>query len=64
MYAETLCAQYLFFLLQIDKKFEFPRRNLTLGETLGEGEFGRVVSATAHRLGGHAGVTVVVLIIS
>ena len=32
---------------QVDKKFEFPRKRLVLEDTLGEGEFGRVVSARA-----------------
>ena len=36
---------------QIDKKFEFPRSNLILEETLGEGEFGKVLSARAINLG-------------
>ena len=31
----------------MDKKYEFPRKKLILEETLGEGEFGRVVSGKA-----------------
>ncbi|KAG7279833.1 LOW QUALITY PROTEIN: hypothetical protein CRUP_013743 [Coryphaenoides rupestris] len=40
-------------------KVEFPRKNLVLGKTLGEGEFGKVVKATAFRLKGKAGYTTV-----
>ncbi|XP_043753903.1 LOW QUALITY PROTEIN: proto-oncogene tyrosine-protein kinase receptor Ret-like [Cervus elaphus] len=42
-----------------DPKWEFPRKNLVLGQTLGEGEFGKVVKATAFRLKGKAGYTTV-----
>ncbi|XP_023381819.1 proto-oncogene tyrosine-protein kinase receptor Ret isoform X5 [Pteropus medius] len=38
-----------------DPKWEFPRKNLVLGKTLGEGEFGKVVEATAFRLKGKTG---------
>ncbi|KAF6111093.1 ret proto-oncogene [Phyllostomus discolor] len=38
-----------------DPKWEFPRKNLVLGKTLGEGEFGKVVEATAFQLKGKAG---------
>lgn len=44
---------------QEDPKWEFPRKNLVLGKTLGEGEFGKVVEATAFRLKGKAGYTTV-----
>ena len=40
---------------QIDRKFEFPRKDLLLQETLGEGEFGKVVSAQAFNLRGVQG---------
>jgi hypothetical protein len=43
------------FSLQIDRKFEFPRKDLLLLETLGEGEFGKVVSAQAFNLSGVQG---------
>ena len=43
------------FTLQIDRKFEFPRKDLLLQETLGEGEFGTVVSAQAFNLLGEPG---------
>ncbi|XP_023677187.1 proto-oncogene tyrosine-protein kinase receptor Ret isoform X1 [Paramormyrops kingsleyae] len=42
-----------------DPKWEFPRKNLVLGKTLGEGEFGKVVKGTAFRLKGKAGYTTV-----
>lgn len=45
--------------IQEDPKWEFPRKNLVLGKTLGEGEFGKVVEATAFRLKGKAGYTTV-----
>ena len=42
-------------LCKIDKKFEIPRKDLNLEEVLGEGEFGKVVSARAHNIRGCAG---------
>lgn len=35
----------------LDTNWEFPRHQLALGQTLGEGAFGRVVMAEAHGLG-------------
>lgn len=34
-------------LLPYDRKYEFPRENLSLGETLGDGQFGIVYKAVA-----------------
>ena len=31
--------------MQIDRKWEIPRKHLTLEKTIGEGEFGKVMSA-------------------
>ena len=52
-YFNILYAEYLS--TQIDKKYEFPRGDLILEETIGEGEFGRVVSAQAFNLNGKSG---------
>merc|ERR1712079_969735 len=43
--------------VQIDTKLEFPRKNLILEEVLGEGEFGKVVSAKALNFRGKQGFT-------
>ncbi|KFM82319.1 Proto-oncogene tyrosine-protein kinase receptor Ret, partial [Stegodyphus mimosarum] len=42
-----------------ESKLEFPRDRLSLGETLGEGEFGRVVKGKARNIAGIPGVTTV-----
>lgn len=34
-------------ILQIEKKWEYPRKNLIFEKTIGEGEFGKVMSARA-----------------
>ena len=51
-----LLSQSTYYLHKVDKKYEFPRKKLILEETLGEGEFGRVVSGKALDLVG-AGYT-------
>ena len=45
--------------LQEDPKWEFPRTNLIFEKTLGEGQFGRVVSAQAFGINGTNGYTTV-----
>ena len=49
MHVEKFCflSSSVVFIFQIDKKWEFPRSHLILEETIGEGEFGKVVSAKA-----------------
>jgi len=44
---------------QLEPKWEFPRQKLVLGETLGEGEFGRVVRAKAYNIDGAKGYKLV-----
>ena len=41
--------------MKVDKGLEFPRSKLTLGETLGEGQFGRVVAGKAVDIGAAKG---------
>ncbi|XP_049528475.1 uncharacterized protein LOC119433582 [Dermacentor silvarum] len=45
--------------LQVDEQWEYPRENLILEQSLGEGEFGRVVRARARDIGGVRGFTTV-----
>ncbi|KAH7981602.1 hypothetical protein HPB52_000112 [Rhipicephalus sanguineus] len=45
--------------LQANEQWEFPRENLILEQSLGEGEFGRVVLARARDIGGVRGFTTV-----
>lgn len=45
----------LFHSQQYDAKWEFPRCNLVLEDSLGEGEFGRVMKAQALSIRGHTG---------
>ena len=40
---------------QPDQKWEFPRSRLIIDQTLGEGEFGRVLRARALDIGGVPG---------
>ena len=51
---DNTSTMYCIFVLlpQVDKKFEFPRKRLVLEETLGEGEFGRVVLGRAMDVAG------------
>lgn len=41
--------------LQADPKWEFPRNQLIIEQTLGEGEFGRVLRARAKDIAGQSG---------
>ncbi|XP_075554189.1 proto-oncogene tyrosine-protein kinase receptor Ret-like [Dermacentor variabilis] len=43
----------------VDEQWEYPRENLILEQSLGEGEFGRVVRARARDIGGVRGFTTV-----
>ena len=43
--------------LQLDTKWEVSRKSLVLGKIIGEGEFGKVVSAKAHNINGNKGQT-------
>ncbi|KAI0225099.1 Proto-oncogene tyrosine-protein kinase receptor Ret [Lamellibrachia satsuma] len=45
--------------VDLEPKWEFPRQKLVLGETLGEGEFGRVVRAKAYNIDGRKGYRLV-----
>lgn len=38
-----------------DKKWEFPRHRLSIEETIGEGEFGKVLRARADGIAGNEG---------
>lgn len=38
-----------------DKKWEFPRHRLSMEETIGEGEFGKVLRARADGIAGYEG---------
>ncbi|CAG9863679.1 unnamed protein product [Phyllotreta striolata] len=42
-----------------DPKWEFPRSQLVIEQTLGEGEFGKVLRAKAHNVAGKPGLTTV-----
>ena len=44
---------------QEDPKWEFPRKNIILDKTLGEGEFGRVVRGQAYCISGSSTYTTV-----
>ena len=56
---EHQCVFFLVFQLQPDPKWEFPRNNLILDKTIGEGEFGKVVRAQALNLNGASSPTTV-----
>lgn len=45
--------------IQVDEQWEFPRENLFLEQSLGQGEFGRVVRARAKDIAGVRGFTTV-----
>ncbi|KAK4876399.1 hypothetical protein RN001_012821 [Aquatica leii] len=44
---------------ETDPKWEFPRNQLSIEQTLGEGEFGRVLRARAFNIGGQSGYATV-----
>ncbi|XP_065220150.1 fibroblast growth factor receptor 3-like isoform X2 [Planococcus citri] len=48
--------------ISIDERWEFPRNNLSLGNTLGEGEFGKVVRGEALNISGQENVTTTVAV--
>lgn len=49
------------FVLQPDPKWEFPRSQLIVEQTLGEGEFGRVLRARAKDIVGVPGKFLLIL---
>ncbi|XP_065220154.1 fibroblast growth factor receptor 2-like [Planococcus citri] len=48
--------------MSLDEHWEYPRQNLRLGETLGEGEFGKVVQAEAKDIWEHGNDLVTVAV--
>ncbi|XP_065217066.1 fibroblast growth factor receptor 2-like [Planococcus citri] len=48
--------------MSLDERWEYPRQNLHIGETLGEGEFGQVVQAEAKDIWKHGNGTVIVAV--
>ncbi|XP_065217300.1 fibroblast growth factor receptor 2-like [Planococcus citri] len=48
--------------MSLDEHWEYPRQNLRLGETLGEGEFGKVVQAEAKDIWKHGNDLVTVAV--
>lgn len=55
----TMFNEYEF---PLDSNWEFPRHQLRLGPTLGEGAFGRVVMAEAYGLNGHNTIVAVKMV--
>ncbi|XP_078577731.1 proto-oncogene tyrosine-protein kinase receptor Ret-like isoform X2 [Branchiostoma floridae x Branchiostoma japonicum] len=59
LFPDTVASGGYYPLSWVDAKWEIPRENIVLGETIGEGEFGKVVKAQATNLANVKGVSTV-----